>query len=382
MPVHAPAVSPPFRYPEGTFGWAELRYREGLPVLSVAGSPEEMGAAVGKLALASAPRMSAYPEALLHHFCAAWLRWPLARLGGWMANRFPGPIRRELEAMIDAAGVPRQQAVIGNTLFDIKKILACSAVLVEPQKSGTGAPLLGRNLDYPSLGYAHHYSLVTIYHPTGRRPFASVGFPGLLGVLSGMNDAGLCLSVLEVFQSRLFTRRLDPWGVPYWLCFRRVLEECSTIEEAHALLRKMRRTTVFNLALADRARTAVLEATPRRIIERRPENGTGTCTNHFCSTPLRPLWGLNVYRTYDRLEVLRRIVRSPAPLDVPGVHRALHSVHQGDHTLQTMVFEPAGLRLHLAVGDLPSSAGPLRSLELAPLFASPSPGASGREGLE
>jgi hypothetical protein len=33
-----------------------------------------------------------------------------------------------------------------------------------------------------------------------------------------------------------------------------------------------------------------------------------------------------------------------------------------------MVFEPEALRLHLAVGQLPSSAGPLRTLELAELF--------------
>jgi hypothetical protein len=33
-----------------------------------------------------------------------------------------------------------------------------------------------------------------------------------------------------------------------------------------------------------------------------------------------------------------------------------------------MVFEPGPLRLHLALGQLPASAGSLRTLELAPLF--------------
>ena len=55
------------------------------------------------------------------------------------------------------------------------------------------------------------------------------------------------------------------------------------------------------------------------------------------------------------------------------LHIGLHAASQGDHTLQTMVFEPAELRLHLAVGELPSSAGPLRTLELAPLFRGEAP---------
>jgi len=39
-----------------------------------------------------------------------------------------------------------------------------------------------------------------------------------------------------------------------------------------------------------------------------------------------------------------------------------------DHTLQTMIFEPATLKLHLAIGACPSSAEPLKTLDLAPLL--------------
>ena len=44
------AGAEPFRYPEARFGKGELRYVNGLPVLTVAGTPEEMGEQVGKLA--------------------------------------------------------------------------------------------------------------------------------------------------------------------------------------------------------------------------------------------------------------------------------------------------------------------------------------------
>src|SRR5438270_234554 len=96
--------------------------------------------------------------------------------------------------------------------------LGCSAV--------GGRPLAGLGLsrDYPTLGAAHQYGLVTVYRPAGKRAFASVGFPGLVGCLSGINDAGLSVAILEVFQARAGIRRLDRNGTPYALCYRRLLE--------------------------------------------------------------------------------------------------------------------------------------------------------------
>jgi predicted choloylglycine hydrolase len=359
----------PFRYPEGSHAHGWLRYIDGLPVLSVSGTPEQMGEAIGALAVRPAPRMTAYPEELLRHYCASWLRGPLVWAGDRMIRRLDPALRAEMDAIARAGGIDHRQMVIGNTLFDLKKILACSALLVEPSRSTTGEPLLGRNLDYPSRGYAQDYSLVTVYRPEGRRRFASVGFPGLLGCLSGMNESGLALAVLEVFQSRLFTRRLDLGGTPYAVCFRKLLEECDTVDEARRRLEKLRRTTVFNLAVADRQRVAVFEATTRRVRERQPEAGACICTNHFCSSELRPSFSFNVYQTFARHTLLRRHERQRDRFSVADLHASLHAASQGDHTIQTMVFEPAGLRLHLAVGQLPSSAGPLRTLELEPLFA-------------
>ncbi len=41
----------PFRYPAAKHGKGELRYLNGLPVLTVEGSPEELGDQIGFLAL-------------------------------------------------------------------------------------------------------------------------------------------------------------------------------------------------------------------------------------------------------------------------------------------------------------------------------------------
>ena len=56
-------------------------------------------------------------------------------------------------------------------------------------------------------------------------------------------------------------------------------------------------------------------------------------------------------------------------LDVADVAKKMDEVNMGRMTVQTMIFEPAALKLHLAIGSCPSSALPLKLLELGPLFS-------------
>lgn len=370
----AARAEPPFRYPEGWYGKAALRYRNGVPVLSVSGTPQEIGAAVGALALRPGARMARYPEDLLYHYHLHGLMPVLTQAARKMAAHFPADVQAEMNAMAARAGIGADQVALGNTLFDIKKFFACSALLVEPGRSTSGGPLLGRNLDYPSLGYAQDYSLVTVYRPAGRHAFASIGFPGMVGCLSGMNDAGLAVAVLEVFQVKAGAKRFDPTGLPYALCYRRVLEECTTIGEAQALLQKMRRVTITNLAVADRTGVAVFEVSPRAVRVRPAQQGACVCTNHYCTPELRPLAPLNVFHTLERFQTLERQTAGKGRLGPAELQRALHAVSMPASTMQTMVFEPATLRLHLSVGTCPSSAAPMKTLDLFSLFRAAPPG--------
>jgi hypothetical protein len=361
-------ASSPFRFPEAEHGKANLRYIQGIPVLTVSGSPEEIGEAVGELALKPAVRFSTYPEELLRKFHVGFLIPVLTAAGDRMVEHFPDDYRRELEAMANTGAVSRDKLVLGNTVFDLKKSVACSAHLVEGDRSATGAPLMGRNLDYPSLGYAHEYSLVTVYRPEGaRHAFASVGFPGLIGCLSGMNDAGLSVAALEVFQIKAGHKRIDHSGIPYALCYRRILESCSTIDEARALLETLPRTTITNLAVADRNGVAVFEITPRHVRMRMPADGLCISTNHFLSSDLRPIVPLNLFHTANRFRALAASSGSSEPLGIEAVHQCMDAAHLRS-TLQCMVFEPAELRLHLSLGVCPASAGEMKPLDLRPLF--------------
>jgi hypothetical protein len=360
LPLAAPAEAP-FRYPEGRHGKAELRYHDGLPVLTVEGTPEEIGEQVAALTTTALPRLLGFPKAYLKKFGFA-AAWPaLVQMSKTLEPNFPEDHRKEMSALAARAGIDREMVLVGNTLADIKKLGGCSVLLANPERSATGGPLFGRNLDYPTLGFLHEYSLVTVYRPTGKHAFASIGFPGFVGVLSGINDAGLAVAVLEVYQTKDNSVAFNPEGTPYSLCYRRLLEECGTVAEAEKLLRGLKRTTRNNLAVCDRSDGAIFEITPANLAVRRPEDGYCSCTNHFRSAELA------VAKECKRYAALEQC-RACAKLDLFEMKRLLHQANQGELTFQTMIFEPATLQLHLSIGQLPSSAQEMRLLDLRPLL--------------
>jgi len=352
----------PFRFTEGSFGGGRLRYINGLPVLEVQGTPEEMGRQQAELVSDAARHLISFPAELLAEV-GREDRWPaFVRMGKAMLPQFPQHHLAELEAFARTSGCEADLLVGLNTMIDTYRGgLGCSSLMVAPERSATGGPLFGRNLDFFTLGKLQQYTLVTVYRPEGRHAFASVSFPGLFGCLSGINDAGLAVAVHEVHFSRDGGALLDPKGVPYALGFRRVLEECSTVEEAQELVASMKRTTLLSLAVCDRRGGAVLEITPKSVVLRRGSDGLSACTNHFRSP------ALGMFAFAWRYRLLMSAGRIPL-VDVSDVQRKLHAANLGRLTMQTMVFEPEPLVLHLAYGSCPSSALRLERLELAPLF--------------
>jgi hypothetical protein len=126
----------------------------------------------------------------------------------------------------------------------------------------------------------------------------------------------------------------------------------------------MKRTTMLNLSVCDKNGGAVFEITTKNIVVRRADEAICCCTNHFCSHDL----GTGVKcRRLPRLDRSREL----KTLGLEDVAAKLNAVHQGEATLQTMIFEPAALKLHLAIGKGPTSALPLKELDLGPLLKGP-----------
>lgn len=350
-----------FRYPEARHGKGELRYVNDLPVLLVQGAPAEMGDQLGTLALKPLADVKQLSDKFLNEKGLGALTAIALKTGSLLLPQFPADHLAELDAAAKAAGWPRDLLIFGNTYADLRKGRLCSALIVEGERSATGAPLFGRNLDWGGNIPLHEYTLVTVYRPTGKHAFVSIGFPGMIGCASGMNDAGLAVAGNTVTEARDGSASLDLKGVPQGPALRRVLEECSTIDEAAQLLRSLRRTTMENFVMCDKRRGAVFEVTTKQIVVRHATDAVCACTNHFRTTELAVDTGCPRYAVLDASRQIKRLGLA----DIAGKMDAVAN----DSTLQTMIFEPALLKLHLAFGPAPASQFPLREIELPTLFA-------------
>ncbi len=351
----------PYRFREATAGNGCLKYIAELPVLCVRGRPEEIGRQKAELTARGAKLLADFPRALVAL---------MGRQGEWsqliatarqMLKQFPADHRRELEVCAEAAKVDRDKLLAVNTMLDVYGGFGCSSLVVEGNRSATGSPIFGRNLDIISLGILQRYGLVAVYRPQGKFAFASVCFPGVFGVFSGMNERGLALALHGVFRTDDDSATSDPKGIPCTMLLRRVLEECSTVEEAEQLLRTSQHTTLLNIVLCDRIRGAVAEVSPGGVALRRSMTGICACTNHFRAGRDLPA---GLCRRYAGLLRDTEIGK----LAVDAMAGKLHQVHQGLQTVQTIIFEPGPLHLHIAMGSCPSSALPLKQLRIGPLL--------------
>jgi hypothetical protein len=201
-----------------------------------------------------------------------------------------------------------------------------------------------------------------IYHPTGRYQFAAIGWPGMVGLVSGMNERGLCVASMEV--PRGFR---PPMAMPYALVYRAILEQCRTVNEAIDFLNRTPRQTANNLMLMDvTGDRAVAEIRAEGVTIRRAANSIALIsTNHQRGQDANKpglCW------RYDSLHAAS--ADNFGRIDRPTLERMLGDVVQGtngDMTIQSMIFEPANRVIYLATG-LNAPSRPYERIDLKPYF--------------
>lgn len=340
-----------------------LFYQEGIPIAVLSGTPEEMGRQQAALLGDAAQHVLTFPRRFIKEMGVDAL-WPLmVGAGRVLMHNAPVAHQHELAALSAAGKLDENALAVGNTLLELRR-MGCSVLIVEPEHSATGGPLFGRNLDFPTLGELDQFSVLLVCRPTGRHAFASATLPAAIGVVSGMNDAGLAVATLDVYETADGSPMFNGLGTPLAFVFRRILEECTTVAEAETLLRSEKPTTWMNLAVCDRNGSAVFEITPKHIGRRDAEGGVLPCTNHFRTEGLATAAARDFCWRYPRLAS----AATEPPLSIDQVQKHLHAANQGEFTLQTMVFEPRELKLHIAFGAPPTSDDKLTAIDLAPLF--------------
>jgi isopenicillin-N N-acyltransferase-like protein len=327
-----------------------------FPVIDLRGDGAALGAAHGKQ-LGDAIRM-------LHtKYLNTWFKNPSLKIAAQtLAVMFESHLserhRQEIHALAQATGIDERDVMLGNCFLDVSPMTACSTIALPADASPDGVARFGRNLDFPSFNIADKYSVLMIYHPAGKNAFAAVSWPGLIGVLSGINEHGLALANMEVSRGQ----RL-PQAVPYTLLYRTVLEECRTVPEAVEMLRKAPRQTANNLMLMDAAGDrAVVEITPNRVTVRRAgDHAALISTNHHRGVDM------DTPGKCERYDLLHQTAAATyGRIDESAVKSMLAKVG-GRMTLQAMIFEPANCAIILSVGSS-AAKGRFYRVELKKLF--------------
>lgn len=339
--------TPPKRFVEAEHQGGKLEYHQGIAVLTVQGTPEEIGEQFGVLAVKNAPDIDGLRERFLRDAGVEQAELAVMLMARRLQSGFPTDHLTEITTAAKVAEKKLDHGLFANTVYDLSSSMGCSTLVVEKERSRTGEPMLARNFDWmPTQGIVDH-TMLMVAKPKGKRAFCVLTISPIVGCISGMNDAGLSCTLNEIHVKQSREKAPFNWdGTPTMLAFRRVLEECTTVAEAEKLLNEMKRTTTACLTICDTEGGAVFEITPKSIQVRKPVAGVTCCTNHFCTDEL----GLDNPRC-NRLPKLLLNEAGNGKLGVDELFAELHKVHQKQFTLQSMVFEPKTRKFHLKLGD-------------------------------
>jgi hypothetical protein len=261
-----------------------------LRTFELAGAPAEIGRRHGQLLGVEIRQLR---RGLLHYLARVSLyagALPLFALLQHLARRFwpytPASLREEMAGVAAGAGLGLASILLLNVVDDLaNNSPRCSALAVGESRTVGGAYLMGRNLDYPLfIDLLLRLQTLFVIEPQQGQAFASLAWPGYVGVCTGMNRAGVALAQLAAISR---DRTLQ--GTPAALRFRHALESSATVGEAAAAVASLPGTIGNNLLLCSPGEAMVLELSARRAVRRGPIDGLITATNHYQSPEMAPL---------------------------------------------------------------------------------------------
>ncbi|MGC9941098.1 MAG: C45 family autoproteolytic acyltransferase/hydrolase [Verrucomicrobiota bacterium] len=141
-----------------------------------------------------------------------------------------------------------------------------------------GHLITGRNFDWEAAEVFSTNRVVEMCEPDGGIPFISLSWAGMAGVVSGMNRAGISVTVNGA-PSHL-PRNI---GVPVAIVARDILQHAHDFNEALKILRDARVfvSTLWLVGSRADGKFVVVEKTPAVMNVREPEADSIVCPNHF-----------------------------------------------------------------------------------------------------
>jgi len=286
-------------------GQSWVSTREGLPVIRLKGTPFDMGYASGKLLEKQMHTLEDEFLVMIHGYVPE--QWKLDVLKTYVIYR-----NRHLS---DYMSLDDLQQIHGTILgcsdphpelgdyynrmlnyhaaHDISYMMidnpliskaGCTAFGAWGEATEGGHLITGRNFDWEAAEVFSRDRVVIMCEPDGKIPFISVAWASMAGVVSGMNRAGVSVTINGAPSSLP-----SDTATPVAMVARDVLESAHNLTEALELIRTKRVfvSTLWLVGSKADGKFVVVEKTPKVTNVREPESDTIVSANHFQTDKLK-----------------------------------------------------------------------------------------------
>ena len=169
---------------------------------------------------------------------------------------------------------------IGHALQDLA-LVGCSSFAVWGDKTPDGDLLIARNFDFYVGDEFAKNKIISFIEPSKGYKFMSVSWAGIIGVMSGMNEKGLTVTI-NAGKSDIPLMAKTPIS----LVTREILQYASNIKEAIAIAKKKEVFVSESIMVgsAEDNKAVLIEISPKNFGVYNVENTAElVCSNHFQS---------------------------------------------------------------------------------------------------
>lgn len=270
----------------------------GLYEMYVEGTPFELGTINGKLSEELVKKQEDYfseqinkmiPSKTYLHFLKYFIGWFNRDLPKNVTNEYKQEIYGVSQSASDGykyIGTKYSRILNYHSAHDIghalqnMMLVGCTSFGTWGSASQDSTMIIGRNFDFWVGDNFAKNKIIAFVNPSAGYKFMSVTWGGFIGVVSGMNEKGLTVTINAAKSS-------IPSGsaTPVSLVAREIVQYAKNIKEAVAIAqkRKMFVSESFLVGSAIDNKAVVIEKTPDSLSIYDPNKNEILCTNHFQS---------------------------------------------------------------------------------------------------